>query len=378
MLGRAEIGRLRTMRFPSWQATSASLDRTLDNRYVRWAGGLIFLGGLVRAALSAVENDPLTVLTVVLIGVGVILLALPLFEHLRRKERSPQEVQPPTRPLTYNDLKEMRVPIEPAQSSSPVGLQAAGERTIVATGYVSGLKPPTIAFKLDESSDLSMKLREGFPQSRLIEVGIRNPNGADLNGVHTNILMTEGIRAGDEARCDAFGRHTPGGWWGRTTPEAIGDEQEGDSYKDYWGADKDGLTLTASSMVLPFKLTIRKPGTYRFRAKFWGGDMPREVEKDAFLLVEGADELRPERDAISEVIFWGEQMLAHKPSDFEGNSPPTEWAAWIVSAAEVIPDSHRDHYDAVTTDGPQTGPAYWKARTWDLIRALYEIRARLA
>jgi hypothetical protein len=111
-----------------------------------------------------------------------------------------------------------------------------------------------------------------------------------VHGVHVNILMTEGIRVG---KCRAGGTMTDDGWWSeRPTPEAIGDEDEHESWKDYWGpgGESAAMTLPAGSSVLYFKLNISEPGKYRFRVKLWGGDLPAAITEDAFLVVGTTEE----------------------------------------------------------------------------------------
>jgi hypothetical protein len=122
-IAKASLARLRLVRVPGWQTTASLLDKVLDNRYVRWAGGAFFLYGLLRAVIAVVGNNPLTVFTVALIAVGVILLALPYIERFARVRMSPvkpipAQGSPPTRPMTWGDLKTMRVPQTEASDSS--------------------------------------------------------------------------------------------------------------------------------------------------------------------------------------------------------------------------------------------------------------------
>ncbi len=69
------------------QALGSFLDTALDNRYVRWAGGLLFLVGAARAVLGKVGDDPVTALTLILTAAGVLLLSLPFFERIRQKRK---------------------------------------------------------------------------------------------------------------------------------------------------------------------------------------------------------------------------------------------------------------------------------------------------
>jgi hypothetical protein len=187
--------------------------------------------------------------------------------------------------------------------------------------------------QVDGSSDLSLDLRDERPQARLLEVGIWNPNPTDLEGVYINVLMTEGIKARDSARCDHYGNPKNEGWWARPTPEAIGDdESKGDSYKDYWGADKPGLTITPHASILTFKLIFKEPGKYRVRVKLWGGDVGEETEDDAFVSVTAADELDEGRDAISEAIYRGERLRdAPVRGQALGENDPVKdgYMAWV-------------------------------------------------
>ena len=85
---------------------------------------MFFLFGIVRGAVSVASNDPLTVLTVILIAVGVALLAIPYIERLARRHERPEhepvnidQPPPPTRPLTWGDLKRMEVPLTESPQS---------------------------------------------------------------------------------------------------------------------------------------------------------------------------------------------------------------------------------------------------------------------
>ena len=234
---------------------------------------------------------------------------------------------------------------------------------------------PAVNIKLDESRDLSMDLRADHPQSRLIEIGIYNPNPDDLKGVHANILMTEGIRVG---KCTGAGIITDDGWWSdRPTPEPIGDEEAGESRKDYWGpgGEASTLTLPAGASVLYFKLTISEPGTYRFRAKFWGGDLPAAVTKDGFLVVRSAEPAAEGRDSISESIYWGEKVLATPESVFGSDALKDEYFGWLISAGRSVPDSH---FGLVHRRSPSTPDGDLRDAMRQDVSDLYKIRARLA
>jgi hypothetical protein len=291
---------------------------------------IAFGGGILQNEVRATSPSQFwIVLSVVLIALGVIALVALVVEHLR-----------------------------PPPSAEPAQLDAV-----------------TVAAKLDESDDLSIKLRPEYPQSRLFEVGIRNPNDSDMHGVHANILMTEGIRVG---KCTAGGTMTEEGWWSeRPTPEAIGDEDEHDSWKDYWGPGGEGaaMTLPAGSSVLYFKLTISKPGKYRFRVKIWGGDLPAPITQDAFLVVGAAEALREGRDAISEVIHWGEQLIQTSPTVFGGDSASNQYFAWLLSAGKTIPDSH---FALLHRHPPSSTSGDLRNALIRGVADLYDIRARLA
>jgi len=69
------------------QTISSFLDATLDNRYVRWAGGLLFLASAARAALDIISGDPVAALTLSLLATGVFLLAAPYVEPLIHRDR---------------------------------------------------------------------------------------------------------------------------------------------------------------------------------------------------------------------------------------------------------------------------------------------------
>jgi ABC-type Fe3+ transport system permease subunit len=84
------------------------LDAALDNRYIRWAGGLVLLLGAAQTALDVLGDDPIAASTFLLVLVGVILLALPVLERVRKErrqrvttsQRRPEKVRRPNlRPL---------------------------------------------------------------------------------------------------------------------------------------------------------------------------------------------------------------------------------------------------------------------------------------
>ena len=291
---------------------------------------LAFGGGILQNEVRSTSPSQFwIVLSAVLIALGVIALVALVVEHLR----------PPP-------------PAEEAQLDSA-----------------------TIVIKVDESDDLSLNLRPEHPQSRLLEVGIRNPNDSDFHGVHVNILMTEGIRVG---KCMAGGTMTEDGWWSqRPTPEAIGDEAERSSWKDYWGpgGEAAAMTVPAGSSVLYFKLNISEPGTYRFRVKLWGGDLPASITEDAFLVVEVAEALGEGRDAISEVIYRGEELIQATPTVFGGEGARSQYFAWLVSAGKAIPDSH---FALLHRRPPFSTNGDLRDALIRGIADLYDIRARLA
>ncbi|MEX2448992.1 MAG: hypothetical protein WD404_09675 [Solirubrobacterales bacterium] len=157
------------MRVPGWQTTASFLDKVLDNRYVRWAGGAFFLFGLLRAVVAVVGNNPLTVFTVALIAVGVILLALPYIERQARgrmspaKERSAPE-SPPTRPMTWADLKAARVPhTEPPDSPGDGGDDSEpGEEKVKPTARSSSPSGMAALEKLYTEGDRMQKAATPF------------------------------------------------------------------------------------------------------------------------------------------------------------------------------------------------------------------------
>jgi hypothetical protein len=233
---------------------------------------------------------------------------------------------------------------------------------------------PTIQLKLDRNPAMSVRLRRDRPQSVLLEVGVQNPNNANLAGVNANVLVPVGLRAGDDARCDLWGEHAPEGNWAPPTPHRI--RGEADEWKEYW--NQSNLTLTSGSRIFALKLHLAEPGAYPVLAKFWGGDLPGPISKDAEIqVVEGVPS---PRDRLSELIYRGEELSDYEPTIFTGSAPPTDFTVWIFEVAQAIPDEHMSHYNRVKdgVKGPKVGAEYWKRLLRADLRALYDIRGRLA
>jgi hypothetical protein len=233
---------------------------------------------------------------------------------------------------------------------------------------------PTIHLKLDRDPAMCVRLRRDQPQSVLLEVGIENPNNANLAGVNANVLMPIGLRAGDDTRCDLWGEHAPGGNWAPPTPHRIRDEADG--WKEYW--NESNVTLTSGSRIFAFKLHLMEPGSYPVLAKFWGGDLPGPISENAEIqVVEG--EPSPS-DRLSELIYRGEELLDYEPSIFTGSGPPTDFTVWVFEVAQAIPDGHMSHYNRIKdgVKGPKVGAEYWTRLLRADLRALYDIRGRLA
>ncbi|MDX6583000.1 MAG: hypothetical protein QOI10_2184 [Solirubrobacterales bacterium] len=234
---------------------------------------------------------------------------------------------------------------------------------------------PKIVFTLDGTTDLTVRIREDEPQAVLLEVGVANPNPVALRSVNANVLIPEGLRAGDGARCDHYGNHRSGGTWMRPTHERIADEPEPPAWKDYWAEQE--ISLTTGALLFIFKLHLSKSGNYYLRAKFWGDDLPEQIEQDAVLRVESADSVDEltARDLISEAIYQGEALLAIEPDAFTGPGPPQEWMGWVVQASLAVPEEHKDAYELRLKDGQ--GRSDWREQTREDLKGLYDIRARV-
>ena len=235
--------------------------------------------------------------------------------------------------------------------------------------------PPTIRHTLDGDRSLRLSLRPGRPQTVIFEPGVDNPNANNIDGVHANILFSEGIKV---AKCDRDGKHSDRGDW-LTTKDKIFDESE-PTWKDYWSGE--GITLAGEGHLLaPFKLHLREPGTYYVRTKLYGGGLPKAVTRDDKIVVEAADEVgHPE--LLGEVIYDAERL---RDSEFDEDNTDsgvrTTYANWVAELSAALPADERQRRFVLDEPPKARGGAperqYRIAQIEAKLPKLYELRRRL-
>lgn len=229
---------------------------------------------------------------------------------------------------------------------------------------------PEIHIKRDRSTDLTVRLRPEHPQAILLEIGVENSRITDLTGVHANILIPRGLRAGDDAYCDLYGRPKGEGSWAPPTLHRLGDDDP-HGQKEYW--NETGLVLNAGHRIFAFKLHLTTPGEYRVLAKFWGGDLGPELSECATIRVVAEEPPQEGRDRISESIYAGERMLGIEPDLITGDGPPPEYLAWYMDAHHAIPPE----FTQALNDAQNEKGHGWKDSIRTDLRVLYEIRGLL-
>lgn len=202
------------------------------------------------------------------------------------------------------------------------------------------------------------------PRFALVQVWVRNESRLDIPSGHINLLMTEGIR---RCKCDHGGKPLPTGQWMR--PIMAGNDDDESSYMDYWA--NSGPFPGRTNVAWWFKVSFRRPGTYRFRLRVGSDVLFDEFVAEKTVRVGAEENGRGTMELLSEAIDIGESLIEALGEDRridEGERAKVD--AFVGTATEVVPDQFSPVFAAATDSG---SPHELRAK----VAALYEVRRRL-
>lgn len=245
--------------------------------------------------------------------------------------------------------------------------------TVAGIGYVGyalllreKVEPIEIVYAVGGHSEMQVGTHDDRPQIVLLQVGLRNPNPFNLEGVAVNSLIPQGLQQG---RCDAHGRALGGGQW-FTTSERLTAEPAPGTVKDYW-ADENVTIAGNGSKLLFFKLKVVEPGNLHLKTLLFG-NAPEQYRETILEVV--PQSYRRLGTMIGELIYQGERLLAES---VDGGLPDALWT-WLEELEELrfsIPDQHQRWWLEATAAGDGVGlDATHVGRT---VAALYDLRRRL-